>query len=216
MIRHVIFDLDGTLVDSAAGIRWSVEAALTACGLDCGCPDLRSRIGPPIRDILASVSGLAAGEALDRLEAAFRASYDSRGWRRATLQPGADSMLVRLQNDNHGLWLVTNKPERATRAILSELGIAEFFIEALCRDSRTPPFASKAEMLTNLLGRDGVTRAECIMVGDTLEDCRAAAEAGIACAVVPHGYGSGLDGPLPPGCRTIGDWDDLGVQGFWG
>jgi phosphoglycolate phosphatase len=216
MIRDVIFDLDGTLVDSLPGIRWSVETALAACGIECKCPDLRPMIGPPIREILAAVSGQADGEALDRLETAFRTSYDSLGWRKTTLHLGSESMLVRLRKDNHRLWLVTNKPRQATGAILNELGIAGFFVAAVCRDSRTPPFANKMEMLANLLASRGFTRSKSIMVGDTLEDCRAAAEAGIACAVVPHGYGNGLDSPLPEGCRRIRGWDDLGAQGVWG
>jgi phosphoglycolate phosphatase len=216
MIRDVIFDLDGTLVDSVPGIQWSLEIALEGCGIDRECPDLRAMIGPPIRDILAAVSGLTDGDALDRLEAAFRASYDSGGWRKTTLHLGSESMLMRLRNDDHRLWLVTNKPQQATRAILNELGIAGFFVEVVCRDSQTPPFANKAEMLTNLLASRGFTPSESVMVGDTLEDCRAAAEAGIACSLVAHGYGTGLDGPLPEGCRRIRSWDDLGGQGIWG
>jgi phosphoglycolate phosphatase len=209
MVRNVIFDLDGTLVDSLPGIQWSVEAAMTACGMPAACPDLKPLIGPPIRVILATVTGLREPATLDRLELAFRASYDSAGWRKTTCQPGTLPMIEHLHSAGHELSVVTNKPGKASRMILRELAIDGFFREIVSRDSRTPPFPSKAEMLTEVIRSQGMERAGSIMVGDTLEDCRAAFEAGLACAVVPHGYGSGLDDSLPPGCRLIDGWHDL-------
>jgi phosphoglycolate phosphatase len=209
MVRNVIFDLDGTLVDSIPGIQWSVEAALAACGVPTLHRDLKPLIGPPIRDILAAVSGASDAATLDRMELAFRSVYDSGGWRKTTCQPGARGALERLRTAGCGLWVVTNKPGHAARAILSELALADYFEEIVCRDSRTPRFASKAEMLANLLERCAFRRAQSIMVGDTLEDCRAAEEAGIDCALVPHGYGGGLDGPLPERCRLIAGWNEL-------
>jgi phosphoglycolate phosphatase len=209
VVRNVIFDLDGTLVDSIPGIQWSVEAALAACGMPPVCRDLKPLIGPPIRDILAAVSGASDPAALDRMELSFRSFYDSGGWRRTTCQPGARGAIERLRIAGCGLWVVTNKPGHAARAILSELALADSFQEIVCRDSRTPGFASKAEMLTNVLERFTLRRAESIMVGDTLEDCRAAAEAGVDCALVPHGYGGGLDGPLPERCRPVTGWNQL-------
>jgi phosphoglycolate phosphatase len=209
VIRNVIFDLDGTLADSVPGIQWSVEQALAACSMPRKCPDLTPLIGPPIRDILAVVSGVRESDKLNLLEGAFRSAYDSLGWRKTTCQPGAEEILRRLHACSCVLWLVTNKPERATAAILTELGLRPFFAEVLCRDSRTPPFISKGEMLANLLEHRTLDGAGTIMVGDTLEDCRAAAEAAIDCVIVPHGYGHGLDAAFPDGCRTIAGWDEL-------
>ena len=211
-VRHVIFDLDGTLVDSLPGIAWSVDEALRSRGLSRApyrsrsfTGDLRSLIGPPVRDILTAVSGINAPEALDRLEESFRSSYDSAGWRRTICCAGVPEMLLQLRNSGMDLRMVTNKPSLATGNILRELKLAGFFQQIVCRDSRTPPFASKAEMLNDLLNRQGMQRAECLMVGDTAEDGRSAQAAGIACAIVPHGYGD-----LPPGgFRRIAGWHQL-------
>jgi phosphoglycolate phosphatase len=216
-MRHVIFDLDGTLVDSVPGIQWSVEAAMKRCGVTRACPDLKELIGPPIRTILATAAGTNEALQLDRLERAFRAVYDTEGWRLTVCQPGAREMLDQLQAAGSILWIVTNKPAHATELILRELAIAGYFRETVCRDSVTPPLASsvtpplasKGAMLTDLLERQAMLREESILIGDTLEDCHAAAKAGIVCAVVPHGYGTGMDGVLPRGCRRIAGWDEL-------
>ena len=205
-VRNAIFDLDGTLIDSLPGIRWSVDAALRGCGLRQTSGDLRRLIGPPVRDILAAVSGVRDRNGLDRLEQAFRASYDSEGWRRTVCKPGVPDMLWQLLTDGLELWVVTNKPALATGKILRELKIGDFFREVVCRDSQTPPWASKAEMLMELARRQEFDRGECLMIGDTAEDWQAAEAAGIRCAIVPSGYGAGF---LPPGCRRIGGWGEL-------
>ncbi|MGA2115546.1 MAG: HAD hydrolase-like protein [Bryobacteraceae bacterium] len=206
-VLHAIFDLDGTLVDSLPGIEWSIQAALARCGLPPLCRDLRPLIGPPIRRILAAVSGVREPERLDRLEYAFRSSYDSGGWRRTRLRAGAAELLEQLRDGGIGLWVVTNKPALATRRILGEWKLAGLFEEIRCRDSRTPPFRSKAETLRELLERRELTPSACLMIGDTAEDCDAAMAAGIDCAVVADGYGA--DTPLPAGSKRVSGWDEI-------
>ena len=210
MIRHAIFDLDGTLVDSLPGIGWSIQTALAACGVACLVPDLKPLIGPPIRAILAALSGSEDPALLDRLERAFRSSYDSEGWRKTVLQPGAAGTLEELRRRGIALWLVTNKPRFSTELILRELGMEGLFQEAVCRDSRTPPFSSKAEMVLDLLERRGLERRGCLLIGDTLEDARAASCAGVSCALVPHGYG-GERIPAPGEVQPwrLSGWGDL-------
>ncbi len=208
-MRNIIFDLDGTLVDSVPGIQWSVEVAMTSCGVARECPNLTSLIGPPIRSILAVAATTDDRAELDRLEKAFRASYDSDGWRRTICQAGVREMLDGLRSAGCTLWVATNKPAHATGLILRELALANWFQEIVSRDSVMPSFASKGAMLTDLLERRDLRREESILVGDTLEDCHAAAVAGIGCAVVPHGYGQEMDRELPAGSRRIAGWDEL-------
>jgi phosphoglycolate phosphatase len=118
-------------------------------------------------------------------------------------------MLEQLRSAGCAMSIVTNKPTHATTLILPALGIRNYFGEIVCRDSATPPFTSKAQMLIDLLERQAILADETLMVGDTLEDCHAAAAAGIACALVPHGYGHPIEGDLPAGCLRIAGWDDL-------
>lgn len=207
-ITHVLFDLDGTLIDSLPGIEWSVRTALAECSVQADSSDLRRRIGPPIRDIFKSISG-ATGEVLNRLEAGFRRSYDADGWRMTELRPGVLPLLQELRTAGRRLWVVTNKPSLATGRILKELKIDGFFESFSCRDSRTPPFASKAEILEELLSRHDITTANSFLVGDTIEDCRAAASVGLRCMIVPGGYGDRSEAFDNRLCSTVNGWGEI-------
>ena len=205
---NVIFDLDGTLVDSLPGIEWSVDAALAAAGVAPRQCDLKPLIGPPIRHILAEVSQVTDEAVLDRLEQAFRSSYDANGWRLTAGHPGVAWLLETLTVRGASLWVVTNKPAACTRMILDALRLTPWFREIVCRDSRSPVYVSKSEMLQDLVQRRELD-ADCLMVGDTLEDAHAAAAVGMGCVLVPHGYRRGLEATLPPGCRNIDGWNEL-------
>lgn len=202
-ITDVIFDLDGTLVDSLPGVTWSVKFAFAVCGVDICCPNLKPLMGPPIREIMAAASGVTDPLLLDRLEAAFRASYDEQGWCMANLYDGTAEMISELRAWDLRLWVATNKNRKPAKKILDAFGLSSFQ-GVVCRDSRVPPFRSKGEMLRDLLVRHELSAAECLMVGDTQEDWRAAVEAGIACVLVPHGYGT------PPAYpQRIEGWPEL-------
>jgi phosphoglycolate phosphatase len=195
---HIIFDLDGTLVDSLPGIEWSARQALAACGAGPLLCDLGPLLGPPIRSILAQATGIAAPHRLDALERAFRYSYDTQGWRQTVCFAGTLETLDRLSAAGATLWVATNKNRFATGKILSQLGLGRFFREVACRDSRTPVFSTKAEMLIHLMDRRRLAPSECLMVGDTREDADAARAAGIPCAILRH-VAPGPEGtPLPP------------------
>jgi phosphoglycolate phosphatase len=212
-LRHAIFDLDGTLIDSLPGIAWSVEQALAACGLPELSRDLRPLIGPPIRSILATVSGLQDAPALDGLEQAFRTSYDADGWNKTICYEGVPDMLWGLLTRDIGLWVVTNKPSKVSRRILRHLKIDGFFQEITCLDSRTPAYVSKAEALRDLLDRHSLSFTECLLIGDTAEDCQAAVATEVACAIVPHGYGPSLPPSIPFSCFRVTGWD--GITGLF-
>ncbi len=205
-MRNIFFDLDGTLVDSLPGIEYAVDCALRESNFVRREP-LRSLIGPPIRDILQSVAAGATEDQLDRLEAAFRAVYDSAGWRQTALQSGAARALDVLLAGGMRLFLVTNKPLAATAKILSLLGLEDHFEDVLARNSTVPPFTSKARMLQYLLERHGLDPKQCLMVGDTTEDCAAAAEAGVAAVIMAHGYGQ--QWAAPSGCLLLNDFREL-------
>ncbi len=196
LAQCVLFDQDGTLLDSIPGIEYSVRAAFAAAGLDDSGLDLRPRIGPPIRAILSKVARTDDPVLLDRLEGAFRTSYDSEGWRRTPCFPGAVEMLAAMKAAGHRLFVVTNKPREVSLKILEMQDIAGHFEQVYTRDSAEPPYATKAGMLEAILSDHRLKAEDCVMVGDTIEDASAAALHKVGFIFMEHGYGS-FDEALP-------------------
>lgn len=189
--QNLIFDLDGTLLDSLPGIRYSAEAAFRACGLSIGETDLRSFIGPPIRTILARMSAnRLTDDQLDDLERAFRWSYDTDGWKMTPHYPGADDLLRAAKGDHKRLFVVSNKPRHISARILEVEGTLPLFDEIVTRDTRSPAYQDKQEMMRYLLQKWEIAPTEALMIGDTMEDAEAASNTGMQFCFMTHGYGS--------------------------
>jgi phosphoglycolate phosphatase len=207
--KAVFFDLDGTLLDSLPGIRFSAEAAFTACGLARREIDLHGLIGPPIRTILAKMSQGATEGELEALEQAFRASYDSEGWKRTPHFAGAVEMLRAMKTEGKRLLVVSNKPRHISVRILEAEGTLALFDEIVTRDSREPPYVGKLEMLVPLLRKWEIDPRDALMVGDTIEDAEAASQCGMRFCLMTHGYGDvPLDSNVPVAFR-VGHFSEL-------
>jgi phosphoglycolate phosphatase len=199
----VLFDLDGTLLDSLPGIAHSVRAAFEACGLAMGEVELRTLIGPPIRTILAKMAladaaGGLSEEQLDRLVQAFRLSYDNEGWKMTSHYVGAAELLRELRGNGKRLFVVSNKPRAISLKILEAGGTLELFEEIVTRDSRKPAYSGKREMMSSLMERHGLEPQDCLMVGDTMEDAEAASATGMKFCLMTHGYGNVPVGSVVP------------------
>ncbi len=186
----ILFDLDGTLVDSLPGIEFSVGEAFSQCNLPLAKKGLRELIGPPIRTILSRAGDVLEEGTLNALEHAFRVSYDAEGWRKTTCFPDVNGVLRMMHERGHRLFVLSNKPRHASLQILEREGILQYFDLVLTRDSRSPKYAGKEEMIGALLAERGIIEKDCVMVGDTAEDAKAAAAAGIKYIQMTHGYGA--------------------------
>jgi phosphoglycolate phosphatase len=184
----IVFDIDGTLVDSLPGIEFSVCEAFKACGLPLPQQNMRQLIGPPIRNILSQAGNILEEAQLDTLEKAFRNSYDGEGWRMTVSYPDVLAVLRSMREGGHRLFIVSNKPRHVALQVLNKEGIIDYFERIITRDSRSPLYQTKTEMLRTLLV-DHLCADKCVMVGDTLEDATAAANSGIQFILLTHGYG---------------------------
>jgi len=205
----ILFDLDGTLVDSLPGIEFSVRAAFSTCKLPLPRKSLRDMIGPPIRSILSRAGNVVEETSLDALERAFRASYDSEGWRRAVCFPAVDQVLRTMHERGHRLFVVSNKPRRSSLQILKRERILEYFEAIVTRDSRSPNYRGKEDMIGTLLAERAITGEKCLMVGDTTEDANAAASAGIQFIWMTHGYGTVIEMSSIPVARTLDNFSQF-------
>ena len=187
--RCLLFDMDGTLLDSLPGIEYSVKAAFDAAGLPGRTFGLRELIGPPIRVILSHAAETDDPALLDTLERHFRASYDNEGWRQSAFFPGVLEVLQTMKKSGNRLFVVTNKPRHISTMALEAEGAAFLFERIYTRDSKVPPYISKADMLHALLTDQHLSPRDCVMVGDTMDDAGAAAMHGINFIFMAHGYG---------------------------
>lgn len=196
----IVFDLDGTLVDSRRDIADAANAVLVECGHR---PHSEEAIGGMVGEgaaVLIARAFTAAGAAtpVDALERFLRA-YDLRLLDHTRPYDDIVPLLDALQA--HGtLAVLTNKPIGATRAILEGLGLARFFGPRVLGGDGPHPRKPDPAGLLQLVMDNGCTPEQTIMVGDSIIDFRAAMNAGVRACLVRWGLGieSLQDAPLRP------------------
>jgi len=185
----VIFDLDGTLVDSLAGIESSARSAIARTLPEELMPDLRALIGPPIAEMFAKAWPSHEPERLGRLIEEFRAHYLAVGCLLSTPFPGVPETLARLHSTGLRLFVLTNKPAASAGKILEHLGLSAWFASSLSPDSITPPFGSKSEGARLLMKRFDLAPEKTTLVGDGVDDASSAASCGFRFIAAAYGYG---------------------------
>ena len=181
----VIFDLDGTLTDSAQGIVSSFRHALAEIGADIPDGDLTSRIvGPPMHHTLQAMSLDDTTAAV----AAYRADYSTRGWAMNRLFDGIPQLLTDLRAAGVRLAVATSKAEPTARRILEHFGLVEHF-DVIAGASLDGVRATKADVMAHALAQLEPLPERVVMVGDRAQDVEGAAEHGIDTVVVGWGYG---------------------------
>lgn len=206
--RAILFDLDGTLVDSAPDIRAAVNALLARRNLGpLSMPEVKSMIGHGIKKLVerayAACGQPLAGDALEREFEAMMTIYGEHLTVLATLMPGAREAVQACRDAGMLLGLVTNKPQRFTEAILAHFGFGDDFDVIIGGDAG---FAKKPEpdMLLAALDRLGVGPGEALMVGDSAADVQAARAAGISVTIIEGGYTIAPAGSLGADCILPG------------
>ncbi len=196
MYHLVIFDLDGTLIDSSADIHAALNLALADVGLPTHSETaVRSMIGNGVRVLVHRAVGEPAGAAagpsgerlLEEVIRRYRAHYRTRGITDTRLYPGVAEGLARAPEVAKAV--ATNKPGVQARPILASLGIADRFFAVLGEDDvgATKPDPKVVELLCR---RAGVARQRTLCVGDSPVDAETAGAAGVDCCLVSYGYGA--------------------------
>jgi phosphoglycolate phosphatase len=193
--HSILFDLDGTLIDSAPGILASFAAALRQTGITPAVPLEASLIGPPLPVTAATLVGRDDPAAVAALVAAFRADYDADGHRATTVYEGVPQLLDGLATAGIALRIVTNKRIAPTRRILGHLGWTSRFAGVHALDATTPPAPHKPAMVAAVLRAAALPAGRTWMVGDSAEDRRSAETNGLRFFAAAWGYGSATTAP---------------------
>lgn len=193
-MRNLIFDLDGTLVDSLAGIEHSVRLAVAeVLPATTAMPSLRSVIGPPISVMFARMWPDLPSSTIQRLLASFRSHYAAQGCLRTTPFPGVPETLLGLSSYGFRHFVLTNKPAKPTEKILAHLGIERFFVAALSPDSIEPPFPSKPAAACYLAEKFALDPKNTTVIGDGLDDAAAADACQFSFIAAAYGYGTAAE-----------------------
>ena len=134
-VKHIFFDLDGTLVDSYPGILFSFEMAMKEVLPDQGMPDFARFVGPPVREVFRLSLAEDNPKILESLEVSFRKSYDSVGFKKTNLYSGVFESVEFLHKSGKICHILTNKPMNPTLKILNCLSLGPFFTEIFTPDA---------------------------------------------------------------------------------
>ena len=189
----VIFDLDGTLTDSAEGIVASFHHALGSIGAEVPDGDLVGMIvGPPMHHTLQR---MGLGEQADAAIAAYREDYLARGWAMNRTFDEVPALLAALRAAGIRLAVATSKAEPTAQRILAHFGLDGHF-EVIAGASVDGLRATKSDVIKHALAQLEPLPERVLMVGDRSHDVEGAAEHGIDTVVVGWGYGrTDFDGP---------------------
>jgi phosphoglycolate phosphatase len=191
--NNILFDLDGTILDSSADIVLSIQYAFyEVLGRDSLYVD-EAYIGLQLNDILLKIDSSLTKSQVEALTLAFRRIYDESDFTNTRLYPGAKETLFIIKNRGAKLFLVTNKPIKPTLSILNKFGL-NIFVEVACPDCIPGKRMSKSEMIGHVLNTWGLVKCETIMIGDATQDVIAATKNNIDSGYLLSGYG-GRDVP---------------------
>lgn len=193
--RAVLFDLDGTLLDTIADLADAANLMLAELARPArSVEEIHSFVGKGIPNLVRHclTEGTHAGEdEIDRAVGVFRRHYALVNGVRTRIYPGVVELLERLRGRGLPLAVVTNKAEAFTLPLLERMAIAHYF-DAVVSGDTLPVKKPDPAMLHLACERIGVPAGLALMVGDSANDAFAARDAGMPVLLVRYGYSEGM------------------------
>lgn len=188
--QYLLFDFDGTLVDTSEGILKSVKYAQTKLGLrELSHDQLVSFIGPPLKESFIRYYSMTDNDAEDAVNA-FREYYSTEGVHQCALYPHVDEVLNALCADQKTLFVATSKPTKFAKMIADRFKISAYFRE-IVGSNLDNTREKKKEVIQYILNQyPDVDKSEFVMIGDTLNDIDGAHSCGIKAIGVTYGFGT--------------------------
>ena len=187
---YILFDMDGTLIDSAPGILSAVRYAQKALSLPT-LPEekLLGFLGPPLKTAFMDIYGLQEAKA-EAATKAFRVYYGETGLFQCKLYDGVRQLLGDLQTAGKKLYIATSKPTVYARQIAEKQGIAAFFTD-IVGSNLDNTRSRKAEIIRDIVsGLPEDSTKACVMIGDKAQDIVGAKANGMDAIGVRYGFGT--------------------------
>jgi len=188
----VLFDLDGTILDSAPGIVQSLVDTFTHLGLPVPArEELMSYVGPPLLDSFRNRAGLSEVAAQDALQI-YRKDFRKDGAFDSAVFPGIIGLLESLTDAGIPLAVATSKPETQANLILEHFNLRRFFavVAGASEDETRATKAAIVGLALSELREAGHDTSMSVMVGDRIYDVEGAAACDVPSIIVEWGYGS--------------------------
>lgn len=196
--RGILFDLDGTLIDSAPDLIGACNDMLEALGRESVALNVaRGWIGNGARRLVeraltGDFDGEAPAELMQTAYPLFEKCYQENLHRDSVLYTGADETLAQCQASGRQVGCVTNKPGVFTRPLLEAMGLSRY-LDPIIGGDDLPKKKPDPLPLQHVAGQWGFAPQECLLVGDSVSDFRAARACGMPVVLVSYGYSQGLD-----------------------
>jgi len=189
-VRHLIFDLDGTLTDPREGITRSMNHALTKMGRPTReLSELEGFIGPPVQEVFAELMQSDDPSVIWEGVRFYRERYSDVGLFENLPFEGIREALRGLSAQGFTLWVCTSKPEEFARRILEKFELAGLF-RGICGSEMDGTRSNKGELLGYLLQCEEISGESAAMIGDRKHDAAAARTWGALSVGVLFGFGS--------------------------
>lgn len=185
--KLVVWDVDGTLLDTSPGLISSTRFMIDSLGLpEISDEVLKSFVGPRIQDSLKRVYGLT-GEELSNAATVFRNHYKEGDVLKAALYPGISELLVCLHDAGIKMAVATNKRQDFTDSLMAEFGF-DRYLDCVFGTDPAGKYV-KTDLINMCIDFfPGIAKSDAVMIGDSAYDAEAAREAGVNFIGVTYGF----------------------------
>ncbi len=202
MKKHILFDFDGTLIDSAPYVLTAYKQAFSELSITPKVAITESIIGPPLIATIEMLIGEQNPKLVQQLADKFMDLYDTGVAENTFFYDDVATMLKDLKAQGCELYIATNKRYKPTEAILKQLGVYDDFADVRAVDQLPENNRSKAQLIKEIIEKHHIAIEDAIYLGDKLDDFKAADANKMDFLAAGWGYGDWdapfiiLDAPL--------------------
>lgn len=191
MFKNILFDFDGTIMDTSPGIYESFDKVLEYFQIDFKRSEYKRMIGPPLKDSFKDILKIPESQ-IDEAIKIYREHYSTEGMYKGELYKGIIPLIKNLKNAGKKIFVATSKPELYTKKIIEKKGILDLFDFIGGSDLSEKSRSTKEDVVKYVLKNQKNTEnlSESVLIGDRYFDIIGAHSVGIKCIGILWGFGN--------------------------
>lgn len=188
-VETIIFDFDGTLVNSYQGIQNAFDYAFKEVYLRTNNINIRKLVGPPIKEILFELTREQDENVISNFATSFKNKYDEKEYLSSELYSDVKIMLETLSINKIKIILCTNKRIVPTIKMLQSFDLNKYFHKIYTLDSENIKFKNKDDLLNYIISSENIDLIKTLFVGDTIHDENASSKNNVPFVFAKYGFG---------------------------